>query len=113
MRTKLAMFGGQPAVPPERRNVEWPVVTQAEQDALLRVLASGKFTTSAKGEQEVHGLEQEWARFIGSRYAVGVSSGTSALALALAALDVQPGDEVIVPALSFVASGLAPLYQLA
>jgi len=113
MRTKLAMFGGQPTVPREQRNVEWPVITQSEQDALLRVLKSGKFTTSAKGEVEIHELEQEWAQFIGSRYAVAVSNGTCALALSLAAVGIQPGDEVIVPALSFVASGLAPLYQLA
>src|SRR6266487_3734511 len=42
-----------------------------------------------------------------------LASGTAALALALFALGVGPGDEVLVPALSFIASGLAPLHQLA
>ena len=113
MKTKLAMFGGKPAVPAEQRHVPWPVVTQAEQEAIARVLASGKFTVGAKDEQEVSGLEREWAEFVGTRYAVGVSNGTCALALALAALGVQPGDEVLVPALSYVATALAPLHQLA
>lgn len=113
MSSKLAMFGGKPAVPADQRHVVWPVITQSDQDALLRVMASGKFTSSAKDEQEVRGLEAEWAQFIGTRYSVAVNSGTAALAIALTALGVQPGDEVIVPALSYVASGLAALHQLA
>jgi dTDP-4-amino-4,6-dideoxygalactose transaminase len=44
---------------------------------------------------------------------VATSNGTTALTLALAALGIGPGDEVIVPALSFIASGLAPLHQMA
>jgi perosamine synthetase len=113
MNTKLAMYGGEPSVPADQRNVAWPVITSSDQQAVLRVLASGKFTSSSKDEQEVRGLEQEWAGFVGTRYSVAVNSGTAALAVALSALDVQPGDEVIVPALSYVASGLAALHQLA
>jgi len=112
MGSKLAMFGGTPAVPREQRHVQWPVITSADQDAMLRVLASGTFTANSQGEQEVPGLEQEWARFVGSRYAIGVSNGTAAIAMALMALGVQPGEEVLVPALSFIASALAPLHQL-
>lgn len=113
MAAKLAMFGGSPTIPADQRHVVWPVVTQTEQAAMQRVLASGKFTISAKDEQEVSGLEHEWASFTETRYAVGVSNGTCSLGLALAALGVQPGDEVLVPALSYIASALAPLYQLA
>lgn len=112
MSSKLAMFGGSPTVPRELRQVQWPVITPADQEAVLRVLASGKFTANSEGEQEVSGLEREWAAFVGTRYAVGVSNGTTAIALALAALGVQPGEEVLVPALSFIASALAPLHQL-
>src|SRR5690242_13686738 len=113
MKPKLAMFGGTPAVRPEHRRLEWPVVTQAERDAVMRVLDSGKFTVGAKDEQEIHGLEREWAEFCDTRHAVAVNSGTVALELALAALGLQPGDEVIVPALSYVATAMAPLYALA
>ena len=80
---------------------------------MLRALRSGKLTANTEGEQEVRCLEQEWAAFVGTRHAVGVSNGTVALSLPLLALGVQPGDEVIVPALSFVASALAPVHQLA
>ncbi|HEX2130156.1 MAG TPA: DegT/DnrJ/EryC1/StrS family aminotransferase [Actinophytocola sp.] len=112
MNTDLAMFGGTPAVRPEYRRLEWPVVTQADRDAVLRVLDSRKFTVGAKDEQEIHGLEREWADFCGARHAVSVNSGTVALELALTALGLRPGDEVIVPALSYVATAMAPLYQL-
>lgn len=113
MKSDLAMFGGKPAVRPEYRRLEWPVVTKADEEAVLSVLASHKFTVGAKDEREISGLEQEWAEFSGTRFAVAVNSGTVALHLALAALGVGPGDEVIVPALSYVATAMAPLYQLA
>ncbi|MGO9957991.1 MAG: DegT/DnrJ/EryC1/StrS family aminotransferase, partial [Solirubrobacteraceae bacterium] len=113
MTAKLAMLGGTPAVAPEYRRLEWPVVTQADRDAVLRVLDSRKFTVGAKDEQEITGLEREWAAFCDTRFAVAVNSGTVALELALTALGLQPGDEVIVPALSYVATAMAPLYQLA
>jgi dTDP-4-amino-4,6-dideoxygalactose transaminase len=107
------MFGGTPAVSSEYRRLEWPVVTQADKDAVMRVLDSRKFTVGAKNEQEISGLEREWATFCDTRFAVAVNSGTVALELALTAMGLQPGDEVIVPALSYVATGMAPLYQLA
>ena len=47
----------------------------------------------------------------GARYAVGVSSGTTALRVGLAALDIGPGDEVIVPAVTFIASPNAVIAQ--
>ncbi len=113
MGSKLAMFGGEPTVRPEYRRLEWPIVTQADRDAILQVLDSRKFTVGAKDEQEISGLEREWAEFVGTRHAVSVNSGTVALHLAMALLDIQPGDEVVVPALSYVATAMAPLYQLA
>lgn len=55
-------------------------------------------------------LEQEFASFCGKRYAVALNSGTSALHLALIALGVGPGDEVIVPDFTFVACAFAVTY---
>src|SRR3990170_1887752 len=113
MKADLAMFGGMPAVRAEYRRLEWPGVTDADRGAVGRVLDSRKFTVGAKNEAEIHGLEREWAEFCDTRHAVSVNSGTVALELALAALGLQPGDEVIVPALSYVATAMAPLYSLA
>jgi dTDP-4-amino-4,6-dideoxygalactose transaminase len=57
--------------------------------------------------REVTWFEEEFARYCEAEYAVGVDNGTSALELSLRALDVGPGDEVIVPANSFIASASA------
>ncbi|HEU4975472.1 MAG TPA: DegT/DnrJ/EryC1/StrS family aminotransferase [Baekduia sp.] len=59
------------------------------------------------GGAEVEAFEEEWAAYCGTAHAVGVSSGTEALALALRALDIGPGDEVVVPANSFIATAEA------
>lgn len=68
--------------------------------AVERVLASSRFILGGEGQA----LEQELAARCGVRDAVGVASGTDALRLALTALGVGPGDEVITSAFSFVAS---------
>ncbi|HEX3355016.1 MAG TPA: DegT/DnrJ/EryC1/StrS family aminotransferase [Terriglobales bacterium] len=72
-------------------------------DSVRRVFDSGHFV----GGEYVEKFEEEFARFAGAKYAVGVSSGTSALELALKAANVAPGDEVIVPANSFFATAEA------
>lgn len=111
--TTLAMLGGEPAVAREARRVEWPVVTDGDRQAVMDVLASGRFTSAAPVTTEVDRLEEEWARFVGVDHCVATSSGTAALAVALAAVGVEPGAEVLVPALTFAATGLAALHQLA
>jgi dTDP-4-amino-4,6-dideoxygalactose transaminase len=74
---------------------------QAEiQEAVLRVLASGQVILGP----EVKTLEVEVARYCGAGHAVGCSSGSDALLLALYALDIKAGDEVIVPTFTFFAT---------
>src|SRR5258705_498516 len=68
--------------------------------AAARVIDSSQFVLGAEGKA----LEQELAALCGVSWALGVASGTDALRLALTALGVGPGDEVITPAFSFVAS---------
>ena len=61
----------------------------------------------------VERFEREFAAYVGSRYAVACASGTAAIHVALRLLDVGPGDEVLVPTLTFVASANPILYQRA
>lgn len=69
-------------------------------EALIRIADSQYFILGPEVEQ----MEKELCVYLDCKYAVGVSSGTDALLLALMALDIQPGDEVIVPTYSFFAS---------
>jgi dTDP-4-amino-4,6-dideoxygalactose transaminase len=95
------------------RKVEWPVITEDDRKAVLQVLDGGQLVSNSDQETAVSALERRWADQVGVAHCVGVANGTDALSLALSALGVGPGDEVIVPALSFIASGLAPLHQMA
>jgi dTDP-4-amino-4,6-dideoxygalactose transaminase len=71
--------------------------------AFDRVLASGWFILGA----ETEAFEHEWASYCGAKHAVGVANGLDALALALRALDIGEGDEVLVPSNTYIASWLA------
>lgn len=79
---------------------QYQTIKQELDEAVLRVAASQYFILGP----EVDGMEKEFCEFLGCKYAYGVSSGTDALLLALMALDIQPGDEVIVPTFSFFAT---------
>ncbi len=81
-------------------------IGEEEQQAIAEVLATRWLSMGPRTEA----FEQHFAAFLGVPYAVAVSSGTAALHLALLALRIGPGDEVIVPAMTFVASVNAILY---
>ena len=74
--------------------------------ALNKVIKKGDFILG----QDENLFELEFAAFCGSRFGVGVSSGTAALFLALRSLGIKEGDEVIVPAFTYIASALAVSY---
>jgi dTDP-4-amino-4,6-dideoxygalactose transaminase len=71
--------------------------------AVKRTIESGRYILG----DEVAAFENEYAAYCGSRHCVGVANGLDALHLALLALDVGPGDEVIVPANTYIATWLA------
>ena len=71
--------------------------------AMTRVLDSGRYILGP----EVAAFEREFASYVGAAHAVGVANGTDALTIALRALGVGPGDEVVVPSFTFYASAEA------
>jgi dTDP-4-amino-4,6-dideoxygalactose transaminase len=71
--------------------------------AVERVLDSGLYILGP----EVRAFEAEFADYVGAAHAIGVANGTDALTIALRAMDVGPGDEVVVPSFSFFASAEA------
>jgi len=92
--------------------IDWEVpltqleITEPEIQAVMECLESGWLTMGPRTGAFEDGL----AEFIGTPHAVAVSSGTAALHLACLAAGIGPGDEVIVPAFTFVASAAAPRY---
>ena len=80
-----------------------------EETLVVEALRSG--CLSRNGGTMVKGLEQDFAAVLGVRHAVACSSGTACVHLALAALDLEPGDEVIVPPITDIGSILPVLWQ--
>ena len=83
-----------------------PHIGKKEERYVLEALRSGVLSIGPK----VEAFEERFARFVGTKHAVAVSSGTAGLHLALIAAGVKAGDEVITPPFSFVASANAILY---
>jgi dTDP-4-amino-4,6-dideoxygalactose transaminase len=85
-------------------SINKPIVGNEEIRAVAKVLRSGLLTDKRGSGPCVTRFESAFSKYIGSRYAVAVNNGTSALHSALLAADVIPGDEVILPSLTFVAT---------
>lgn len=75
-------------------------IQKAVEPEILNVLQSGQYILG----KHVETCEADLAQFVGSKHALAVSNGTIALMMALQAIDIQPGDEVIVPSFSFFAT---------
>lgn len=84
-----------------------PIVDNEEVDAVTKVLFSGNYTSGLRVEE----FEKRFAEYIGVNYAIAVNSGTAALHLSLACTGIMPGDEVIVPAMTFFATASAVVHQ--
>jgi perosamine synthetase len=84
-----------------------PMLDGNEREYVMRCLESGWISGSG---EFVNLFEQQFAEYCGTRHAITVANGTVALHLALLALDIGPGDEVIVPDLTYIASANAVTY---
>jgi dTDP-4-amino-4,6-dideoxygalactose transaminase len=99
----LAIHGGPKAV--TNKLVGWPQFNEQAIQAVEAVLRSGKvnYWTGRKGME----FEQKYAAWQGSKYAISVATGTAALHVAMSALGLGPGDEVIVPSYTFIATSFS------
>jgi len=100
---KLAIDGGPKAV--TNKLIGWPQFDEKAIKAVEEVLRSGKvnYWTGPKGME----FEKKFAEWQGSKYAISVATGTAALHVCLAALGIGPGDEVIVPSYTFIATSFS------
>ena len=103
MADKLAIQGWPKAVTSKLPG--WPSFDEKAIKAVEAVLRSGKvnYWTGPKGME----FERRFAAWQGSKYAISASSGTAALHIAISALGIGPGDEVIVPSYTFIASSFS------
>ncbi len=108
MAEKLAIDGGRPVLTrKDFRN--WPIIGADERRLVNEVLDKG--VVAGGTAPQVKALEKEWAAYTGSKYCLTTCSGTAALHMALAAVGVGPGDEVITSAFTFLASASCAIHQ--
>lgn len=118
--SRLALFGGDPIR--TKPFPAWPVFDEGEEAALLEVVRSGRWWRYSFGEgsgqsgpeageprSKVAEFQEGFAQLQGAKYGVACASGTAAIEIALKALGIGPGDEVIVPPYTFVATASAVL----
>ena len=99
-KEELAIYGGEKTV---KSTFSWPVFDEADVEAVTAVARSGEWANpECKGYVEQ--FEKEFASFCGSRFALSCVNGSVALRLALIASGVKPGDEVIIPPYTFIAT---------
>jgi dTDP-4-amino-4,6-dideoxygalactose transaminase len=106
MSEKLAILGGAPVK--KKAFPSWPQYDEKEEQVLLDVLHSGIWWRTP-GTKTLE-FEQKFATYHEAKYGIACTNGTAALEIAVAALGIGPGDEVIVPDYTFVASASAILF---
>lgn len=102
---QLAIIGGKPTR--SKAFPKWPKWDEQEIEAVTEVVKSGQW--GRRHGSKVKRFEEAFASYHGARYGICVNSGTSALRLALQAVGISPGDQVIVPAYTFIATASAVL----
>ena len=104
---KPAILGGRPVRTAPFPS--WPVIAENEERAWMKVLRSGKW--NRLDGDNARQFEETWAAKLGAKHCLATANGTSALIISLNALGIGPGDEVIVPPYTFVATVNAVLIQ--
>lgn len=102
---KLAINGGTPVR--TKPFPEWPIHNEVEERLILEVVRSGKW--GGTGRVMLPIIEEKFAAAHDAKYAVSIVNGTVAITIALQAAGVQPGDEVIMPPYTFIATASSAL----
>jgi dTDP-4-amino-4,6-dideoxygalactose transaminase len=100
MKQNLAINGGPKTI---NKDFSWPIFDKTEIEAVTDVVRSGKWGNPDCGDL-VESFEREFAAFCGAKYAMTCVNGSVALRIALIAAGVKPGDEVIIPPYTFIAT---------
>jgi len=98
---KLALLGGKPVR--TEPFPAWPVIKENDEKGWMEVLRKKLWSRNVGGPYDKQ-FEEAWAHMLGAKYCLATASGTTALIAALNALGVGPGDEVIVPPYTFIAT---------
>ena len=96
----LALYGGSKTID---KNFPWPVFDENELNAVAEIVKSGNWA-NPNCDGLVAEFEKEFADYCGAKYAITCVNGSVALRLALIACGVRPGDEVIIPPYTFIAT---------
>lgn len=99
-REDLAIYGGPKTI---EKEFPWPVYDQKEVNAVAEIVKSGNWG-NPNCDGIIEEFEQKFAAYCGTRYAITCVNGSVALRLALIACGVKPGDEVIIPPYTFIAT---------
>ena len=103
----LAIHGGTPVAAGQFIETAWPPVCEATAEKLKQLYLSRAWSFNSPKEQE---FEQAFAAYHGAKHGIFMANGTVTLECALTALGIGPGDEVIVPALTWIATAAAVKY---
>lgn len=103
----LALLGGTPVTTEKIVPMPWPPRSEETAEALKQVYLSGAWSFNSAEEQA---FEREFAAYTGAKHAILMVNGTVTLEAALSALNIGPGDEVIVPGLTWMATAMAVHY---
>ncbi len=104
---KLAVNGGSKLFTDEFKSLPWPERNEETAELLKELYLSGNWSFNSETEQK---FEAAFAKYHGAKHGIFMTNGTVTLECACQAVGVKPGSEVIVPALTWMATALAPFY---
>ena len=110
-KRNLAIFGGKKTIRFKHPHWKWPPLSKSKIDSIMNYYKSGEKKNSKGYPEIVEKFENNFAKYQNKKYALSMNSGTSSLQAAFFAIGINPGDEIIAPALTFHATA-SPIYSV-